>query len=295
MATNNSNKPNQYALITGGTSGIGYELATLFAKDGHNLILVARSDERLLDVADEFRQHGVDVVTLEKDLFEAQAANEIFREIKTRGLDVFALVNNAGQGQHGKFWEVPLERHLALIQLNVVALVTLTRLFLDGMIARNEGKILNLASVVSKTPAPEFSVYAASKAFVLSFTEALAKEVQDTNITITALIPGRTDTDFFRKADMIDTKEYQDHTLADPEDVAKAGYDALMSGDTRVIAGAKNKMMVGMMNTRPDSANAATMQKNNQPSEKTEDERRSRPDHEASNQEKESFIEGDEA
>jgi uncharacterized protein len=289
MATSKANKRNQYALITGGTSGIGYELAKLFAQEGYNLILVARSGERLMEVSDEFRQLGIHVVSLDKNLFEPDAAKEIYQEVKAIGIHVNVLVNNAGQGQRGKFHEVPLERHLELVQLDIVSLLTLTKLFLGDMVSRNEGKILNLASVVSKTPAPEFSVYAASKAFVLSFSEALAKELEETSITVTALMPGRTDTDFFYKADMEDTKEYQDHELADPEKVARDGYDALMSGESRVISGAQNKMMVGMMNTMSDSANAAKMQKNMQPSDKAPDERRQRPGHLASQEEREAI------
>jgi short-subunit dehydrogenase len=289
METNNLNTQKRYALITGGTSGIGYELAKLFVKDGYNLIIVARSNERLQEATEEFRQLGAEVLAIEKNLFDVDAAREIYQEVKSRAIQVDVLVNNAGQGQLGRFHEVPLERHLDLIQLDVVSLVTLTRLFLDDMVQRNAGKILNLASVVSKTPAPEFSVYAASKAFVLSFSEALAKELEDTNITITALMPGRTDTDFFYKADMTGTKEYQEHHLADPAEVARDGYDALMSGESRVISGGQNKMMIGMMNSMPDSANAANMQKNMQPSEKDPNERRHQPGHTPSQREREAM------
>jgi uncharacterized protein len=289
MATNNPTKKNEYALVTGGTSGIGYELAKLLAMDGYNLVLVARSSERLLEVSDEFQDLGVDVLLLDKDLFETNAAREIYDELKSQQINIDILINNAGQGQKGNFHEVALDRHLEVIQLNITSLVSLTKLFLDDMVKRNKGKILNLASVVSKTPAPEFSVYAASKAFVLSFSEALAKELEETNVTVTALLPGRTDTDFFFKADMEDTKEFQDHKLAEPSEVARDGYDALMSGENRVISGVQNKVMVGMMNSMPDSTNAAKMQKNMQPSEKEEDERKQRPGHTASDQERETL------
>jgi uncharacterized protein len=261
----------------------------LLAKDGYNLVLVARSEERLLEASDEFQELGVDVLMLDKDLFDPRAAREIYNELKNENIQIDVLINNAGQGQKGKFNEVPLDRHLELVQLNVSSLVALTKLFLDGMISRNEGKILNLASVVSKTPAPEFAIYAASKAFVLSFSEALAKELEGTNITVTALLPGRTDTDFFYKADMTDTKEYQDNDLANPEKVAKDGYEALMNGESRVISGATNKLMVGMMNSLPDASNASKMQKNMQPSDKEPQERRERPSHPASEQERETL------
>jgi short-subunit dehydrogenase len=288
MASNNLKK-NHYALVTGGTSGIGYELAKLLAHDGYNLVIVARSSDRLLEVSDELQDLGIDVLLLDKDLSDPAAARQIYHELKEQGIQIDVLINNAAQGQRGKFHEVPLERHLEIMQLNMTSLVSLTRLFLDDMVSRNNGKILNLASVVSKTPAPEFCVYAASKAFILSFSEALSKELENTKITITALIPGRTDTDFFHKADMVDTKEYQDHSLADPAEVAKDGYEALMSGDHRVVSGVKNKVMVGMMNSMPDSANAANMQKNIQPSDKDVAERKQRPSHEASEKEREAM------
>jgi uncharacterized protein len=286
--TNNSerDRKNQYALVTGGTSGIGYELAKLLAQNGYNLVIVARSAERLQEISKEFQQYGVNVLPIDKDLSSSSSAQEIFDELTSAGIAIEVLVNNAAQGQKGNFSDVDLERHVELIQINITSLVCLTKLFVDRMIARGSGKILNLASVVSKTPAPEFSIYAASKAFVLSFSEALAKELANTNITVTALLPGRTDTDFFYKADMTDTKEYQDHALADPAKVAKDGYDALMGGDSRVISGVQNKVMVGMMNTMPDASNAEKMQKNMQPSEKPDDERRHRSDHAASQRER---------
>jgi uncharacterized protein len=285
MENNKVNKRKEYALVTGGTSGIGYEIAKLLAKDGYNLVLVARSSDRLLEASDEFQEYGVDVLLLDKDLFDPSAPREVYHELKSQGILVEVLINNAAQGQRGLFHQVPLERHLEIIQLNITSLVALTKLFLDDMVKRKHGRILNLASVVSKTPAPEFSIYAASKAFVLSFSEAIAKEFQGTGITVTALLPGRTDTDFFSKADMMDTKEYQDHELGNPEEVAKDGYNALMSGESRIISGVKNKAMVGMMNTMPDSSNAEKMQKNMQPSEKDPEERKQRPGHPASDQE----------
>jgi short-subunit dehydrogenase len=289
MENTQSTNKGKYALVTGATSGIGYEISKLLANDGYNLVVVARSNEQLQTVCDELRQFKVDVTAMEKDLFQKEAAQQIFQELKSRGLSIDVLVNDAGQGQAGLFHEVTLERHLEIIQLNVTTLVSLTHLFLTDMVKRGEGKILNLASVVSKTPAPEFAIYAASKAFVLSFSEALAPELKDTGVTVTALMPGRTDTAFFHRADMEDTKEYQEHKLADPADVAKDGYDAMMSGESKIISGAQNKMMVGMMNSMPDGVNASNMQKNIQPSDKDESERRQRPEHPASERERETI------
>jgi short-subunit dehydrogenase len=268
-------------------------LQNLFAKDGYSLILVARSEDMLQKVTNEFKELGVEVTPMVMDLFRPGAAYDVYEKVKQMGIHVDVLVNDAGQGQHGMFVDVPLERHLEIIQLNVVALVSLTKHFLDDMKTRGEGKILQLASVVSKTPAPEFAIYAASKAFVLSFSEALSRELKDTNITVTALMPGRTDTDFFYKAELENSEEYQEHKLADPVKVAKDGYDALMSGESRIISGAENKMMIGMMNAMPDGASAAFMQKNMQPSDKAGDERKTHSEHPASQEERNSIQKKD--
>jgi uncharacterized protein len=286
MPKMNTDNRNKYALITGATSGIGYELSKLFAKDGYSLILVARNEDRLQEVTDEFKQLGVEVTPVAKDLFKDGAAQEVYNEVKEMGVMVDVLVNDAGQGQVGKFNEVELQRHLDIIHLNVISLVTLTRLFLDDMLKRDSGKVLQLGSIVSKTPAPYFAVYAASKAFVLSFSEALSHELKGTNVTMTCLMPGRTDTDFFHKADMTDTKEYQ-KDLADPAEVAKNGYEALMSGESRIVSGMMNKMMMGMLNATPDSMNAANMADNVSPSKKDGADKRRSSDHPASQQERE--------
>lgn len=286
MPKMNPENRNKYALITGGTSGIGYELAKLFAQDGYSLILVARAADRLQEVTDEFKLLGVEVTPIAKDLFKDGAAQEVYDEVKEMGILVDVLVNDAGQGQVGMFTEVELQRHLDIVHLNVVSLVTLTKLFLDDMVKRDTGRILQLGSIVSKTPAPYFAVYAATKAFVLSFSEALSYELRDTNVTMTCLMPGRTDTDFFHKADMTDTKEYQ-KDLDDPAEVAKNGYEALMSGESRVVSGMKNKLMMGMLNASPDSMNAANMADNVSPSGKDEEDKRRESDHPASKQERE--------
>lgn len=154
------------------------------------------------------------------------------------------------------------------------------------MVARGTGKILQLGSVVSKMPAPYLAVYAATKAFVLSFSEALAYELKDTGVTTTVLMPGRTDTDFFHKAGMEDTKEYQ-KDLSDPAQVARDGYEALMKGETTVVSGAKNKLMVGMSNMMPDKMNAANMAGSMEKTDKDPQDRRHHPDHPASQQERE--------
>jgi len=245
---------NKYALITGTTSGIGYELAKLFAADHYNLVIVGRNEQELDNRAREFRQAGIEVVTIEKDLFDNQQAASLYADVKNLGIEIEVLVNNAGQGVYGEFKDTDIERELDIINLNISALVILTKSFLQDMVSRNSGKILNLASIASKTPGPWQSVYHGTKAFVLSFTEAIREELKETNITVTALLPGATDTDFFNKADMLDSKAVQDKdALSDPADVAKDGYAALMSGKDKVTSGLKNKIQVGMGNITPDS------------------------------------------
>src|SRR5438045_2882130 len=232
----NNNKG--YALITGATSGIGYELCKLFAADGYNVILVARSEERLHELAREIEdKHNVLVFPLAKNLFKREAAGEIYEELKQSNINVTALVNDAGQGEYGFFTETDLDRELDILQLNIISVVSLTKYFLKDMAARNEGKILNVASLVADYPSPLLAVYAASKAFVLSFTEALVNELKDTNVTITALQPGVTDTDFFYKAGEDGTTHYQEMELSDPAKVAADGYRALMKGKDKVVSG----------------------------------------------------------
>jgi uncharacterized protein len=255
----------RYALITGATNGIGYELAKLFAQDGYNLIIVARTGEALEQRANEFSSnYNVEVVTIEKDLFDPQAPFQIYDELKSRNLLVDVLVNDAGQGQFGLFVEQDLQRLLTIIQLNVASLTAMTHLFLKDMVARNEGKILQLASIASSMPGPWQAVYHGTKAYVLSLTEALVNELKDSAVSITALQPGATNTDFFNKAEMQDSK-ILDTKLSDPAKVAKDGYEALMKGDDRIVSGFKNKAMVEMSNVMPDTAVAEQMNKMQKP------------------------------
>jgi short-subunit dehydrogenase len=257
---------NRYALITGASMGIGFELARLFAEDGYNLIVVARTREDLEKAATEFSKYGVDVVSIAKDLFQPQAAFELYDEVKARGLIVDVLVNDAGQGQYGLFVESDINRLLDIIQLNVSSLTVLTHLFLKDMVARNEGKILQLASIASELPGPWQAVYHATKAYVLSFTEALINELKDSAVSMTALQPGATDTDFFNKAEMQESK-ILDTKLSDPAKVARDGYEALMKGDDKIVSGFKNKAMVSMSNVMPDTMVAEQMNQMQKPRE----------------------------
>ena len=256
------------ALITGATSGIGYELAKLFAADQYNLVIVSRSQDELDAKAAEFKQHGVEVTTIAKDLFNRDEAFSLCEDVQNRGILIDVLVNDAGQGLYGEFKDTDLDRELKIVDLNIASTLILTKHFLKEMVARNEGKILNLASVASKLPGPWQSVYHGTKAFVLSFTEAIREELKDTNITVTALMPGATNTDFFRKAEMLDSKAVQDkESLSEPADVAKDGYNALMAGEDKVISGFKNKVQVNMSNLMPDSAVAHNMAEQQKPVE----------------------------
>jgi short-subunit dehydrogenase len=254
---------NKYALVTGATSGIGYELAKLFAQNGYNLVIVARSADELQTKSQEFQsQYGVQVIPIAKDLFGENSGVELYDEVKEKGIQVNVLVNDAGQGVFGSFIETDLKRQLEIIHLNVVSLTALTYLFLKDMVDRNEGKILQLGSVVSEIPATLQAVYGGTKAYVLNFSEALISEVKDTNVTITVLQPGATDTDFFNKAGAQNSKMVQDKSkLSDPADVAKDAYEALMKGDDKVVSGFKNKAQVAMANVLPDTMLAEQMKK----------------------------------
>jgi short-subunit dehydrogenase len=232
------------ALITGATSGIGLELTKLFAANGYNLVLVARNVAKLNETAVRLiNPHVTEVMVIPCDLSHAGAAQQVYDEVKQKGITVNVLVNDAGAGEHGPFNETSLDEELAIIQLNVASLVHMTKLFLREMLQRNEGRILQLASIASYQPTPFLAVYAATKAFVLSFTDAVTEEIRESNVTMTALIPGATDTDFFYRAHAENTRAAQ-HT-EDPAVVAKVGYEALMRGDRHAVApGIKKQILM---------------------------------------------------
>jgi short-subunit dehydrogenase len=235
---------NKTALITGASSGIGFQLARLFAKDHFNLVLVARNEINLTAVADQLKREGAGKITvIPKDLSVDGSAGEVYAQTKQLGIEVHVLVNDAGVGLHGFFAENDLQKELKLIHLNVVSMVHLTKLFLRDMLNRDGGKILQLASIASYEPTPLLAVYAATKAFILSFSDALANELENSGVTVTALIPAATNTDFFNKAGMTHTKAADD--LEDPAVVAKIGYEALMKGELHATApGVKKEIMM---------------------------------------------------
>ena len=249
----------QSTLITGASSGIGLHLAYEFAKHGHPLVLVAPVESELNRIADELRtKNNVDVRVIAKDLVDPDGPQHVFDEVR-RGAPIEILVNNAGRGQRGKFWEIPIETDEEMIDLNIFAYLRMTKLFLPMLVEKGHGKILNTASVAGFEPGPMLAVYHATKAFVLSWSEALSVELEDTGVTVTALCPGPTDTDFFLKADMADTRAMQ-HTMA-PQEVAKIGYEALMDGKRVVVAGAVNKALVFSRHLMPAGAQAKKNEK----------------------------------
>ena len=230
------------ALITGASGGIGLELVKLFAKDGYNLVLVARSEDKLHRIAEQLRaRRGIKVHVITKDLSQASSPQEVHNEVQAAGIRVDVLVNNAGFASYGKFPEISLQHELELLQTNIVTLTHLTKLFLPPMIENGSGRVLNLASTAAFQPGPLMAVYYASKAYVLSFSEAIANELKDTGVTVTALCPGPTRTGFQARASMEGSRLVQGD-IAGPKAVALAGYRGIISGKTVVIPGTMNRL-----------------------------------------------------
>jgi uncharacterized protein len=242
-------------LITGASSGIGLHLAKEFAKHGHPLVLVAPVEAELQAIASDLKgAHDVEVRIIATDLREANAETAICEGVGESAVEI--LVNNAGHGKKGKAWEIPLEEDLSMVRLNVEAILRLTKMFLPRMVERGRGRILNTASVAGFEPGPGYAVYAATKAFVLSYSESLATELEGTGVTVTALCPGPTDTDFFPKADMMGTRAFQQAQLMAPQEVAEAAYKALMAADRVIVPGLANKAMVFARRFLPESVQA---------------------------------------
>ncbi|MEA5576669.1 SDR family oxidoreductase [Anabaena sp. UHCC 0451] len=231
------------ALITGSASGIGYQLAYIFASENYNLVLVDRNEFKLLEVADNLKEKfHILVKTIVKDLSISTSPEEIFTELQETGIHVDILVNNAGFGTYGLFNETSLKSELEMLQVNLVCLTHLTKLFLKDMVKRGKGKILNVASAAAFQPGPLMAVYFATKAYVLSFSEAIANELEGTGVTVTVLCPGSTVSEFHERTGMADSKLVKGQKMMDAETVALIGYDALMRGKTIVIPGLLNKI-----------------------------------------------------
>ncbi len=233
------------ALVTGASSGIGLELASAAARDGHNLVLVARHRERLESIGRGLaEEHGVKVSVFAKDLADPSAPAAIARELSERGIAVDVLVNDAGFGVYGFFAETPIDRELEMIQVNAAALTHLTKLLLAGMLERRRGWILNVASTAAFQPGPIMAVYYATKAYVLSFSEALANECAGTGVTVTTLCPGPTHTEFERRAGFKSAPLFRSPLVKSAADVARAGWEGMKRGKRLVIPGIANRVLV---------------------------------------------------
>lgn len=233
----------QTALITGASGGIGYELAGQFAQGGYDLVLVARSVEGLKHAADRLRERWNTAVHIAPfDLALPGAADELFQHTQRNGLTVDVLVNNAGFGTHGFFHEIDPKETLDLLNLNVTALTQLTRLYLNGMVERNRGGVLNVASTAAFQPGPFMAAYYASKAYVLSFTEAVAEELSGTRVTVSVLCPGPTGTEFQRRAGITGTViGAKGLLMMSAERVARVAYRQFRKGKRVIIPGLANK------------------------------------------------------
>lgn len=232
------------ALVTGASSGIGRELARLAAKDRLDLVLVGRRRERLEELARELSaRHEVNVEIVIADLAEPGSAERVFRAARARNGWVDVLVNDAGLGVHGLFAETPLERELETIRVNVLALTELTKHCVPGMVERGRGRIVNVSSTAAFQPGPLMAVYYATKAYVLSFTEALAEELTGTGVTATALCPGPTRTEFQEKAGFGDVPLLRGPLVWDAASVARAGWNGAKRGKRVVIPGFANRVL----------------------------------------------------
>jgi short-subunit dehydrogenase len=251
----------QFALITGATAGIGYELAKLFAADHFNLVLVARDEVRLKNVAVELRNaHNIEAIVLPKDLSNNAAPREIFDAL--RDTPVSMLVNNAGFGSQGAFAEEKLELSLNMMRVNMDALVQLTRVFLPPMLSRRQGRILNVASTAAFQPGPFTSIYYATKAFVFSFSVALSDELAGTGVTVTTLCPGFTRTEFHQRAGFQRSSRWL--PMMSARDVARIGYRGLMNGKRIVIPGLRNKLTAAVSRRLPATFTARIVRRTNE-------------------------------
>ena len=239
------------ALITGASMGLGAEWARLFGADGYDLVLVARSKDKLDALAEELESaHGIRTHVIAADLSEPKGPMTVWKTLNAAGIDVDVLINNAGFGSNGLFTELDVNRELDMIRVNIEALVHLTRLFMPGMVARKKGAVMNIASTAAFQPGPRMATYYATKAFVLSFSEALAEEVRKHGVSVTAHCPGATHTAFAGTA-KIDRSRLFQMGAADAKDVAQHGYQAVQKGHVVSIPGVKNKAGAFMVRLSP--------------------------------------------
>jgi short-subunit dehydrogenase len=243
------------ALITGASGGIGYELAQLFAKDHHNLVLVARNGDKLAQFADELQRHsGITAKTVALDLSTSLAPQFLFDQLQRDRIAVDILVNNAGYGRFGDFASMPLEECLGQINLNISALTALARLFLPAMQERRSGRIMNVASTAGFQPGPLMAVYYATKAYVISFSEALANELKDSGVSVTCFCPGATETGFATRAGNDKTRLFKQLGAMEVKKVALDGYSGLIKGKSLVIPGMRNWLVAESVRFAPRKA-----------------------------------------
>lgn len=234
---------NETVLITGSSSGIGYELAKVFAAKNYNLVLVARSEDKLQQLKNEIEaNYQVKVDLFPKDLSQITACYELFNELKANDITIDILINNAGFGEYGLFSETNWLKEEQMINLNILALTCLTKLFLHPMLQKGKGKILNVASTAAFLPGPLMSVYFASKAYVLSFSQAIANELTGSGVQVNVLCPGPTQSDFQRVASM-ESSKLMSGKIPSSKDVAVFAYDELMKGSVVSIHGFVNRLM----------------------------------------------------
>ncbi|WP_088041758.1 SDR family oxidoreductase [Bacillus sp. EAC] len=244
-------KKNETVLITGASSGIGKELAKLFANDAVNLVLVARSEENLTNVKHEIESKtDVTINIFPKDLSKEDDIISLQKELNSQNKQIDYLVNNAGFGLYGEFINTNLEEELNMVDLNVRTVTHLTKMFLPGMVERNKGGVINIASTAAFQPGPLMAVYYATKAYVLSFSEALSNEMKDKNVKITAVCPGATDTNFGNRANMHESKLFQSG-VGSVIEVANASYEGFKKGKTLVIPGFTNKLLANSVRFMP--------------------------------------------
>lgn len=263
-SSNQSNGTRQFAVITGASRGIGYELAKQFAQNGFDLLVIADSDA-INTAARNFEALGVQVQALEADLAKHEGMHQLQSTIEATGRPVDAIAINAGVGVSGAFVDTDLAEELNMIALNVTSSVHLAKYIVRKMVSRGSGRILFTSSIAGTMPTPYETVYGATKAFLRSFSQGLREELKDTGVSVTALMPGATETNFFHRAGADDTKLGASEK-DDPAEVAKEGYEALMAGKDHVVAGAfKNKLQAAAGYTLPDPAVASMHAKMSEP------------------------------
>jgi uncharacterized protein len=254
------------ALITGASTGIGREFAYLCAHSGYDVVLTARSEARLLELASDVRQRtGCKAFPISIDLASAAGPRQLHEQVAGLDVPVEVLINNAGFGLLGRFWELDEEEQMQMVQLNMGALTHLTRLFLPGFIARRRGYILNVASTAAFQPGPLMSVYYASKAYVVSFSEALHNEARDYGVKVTCLCPGPTKTEFDKRSGASGTKLFKDGNAMSALSVAQIGWDALQAGKPLVVAGGLNALMAFLTRFAPRQFTASMARRMQEP------------------------------